>query len=320
MSSAEFITINPEADIETIVAKYEEITNTTLYPGQDARILINIFAYYINLLKCQFNDAANLNLIENSRYPILDFLGKRVKCERLEDESEENYIKRILLAPEGYSVAGPESAYIYHALSTSAEILDATVEAPDNPIRITSQNGYVAVNSKELSSEDFEISVDDNWETVELTLNRSFNEGEKISVTIPHPYKLNLNVLTQDDETSNDILEAVAQNLIAFKPIADKVNVLSSVTLEFIVSGTVIISKNAIQEEIESAVNASLKAYFDTLKCSLNKKVDLYDIKNAVRSINGVIDFNLTTPAETLPALKNIRYKGAASLSYERVS
>jgi len=320
MTKVNFITINPKTDLENMIAKYEEVTNTTLYPGQDARILINIFAYYINLLKCQFNDAANLNLIENSRYPILDFLGKRVKCERLENETDESYIKRILLAPEGFSVAGPESAYIYHALSTSADILDAAVEAPDVPIRVTSQNGYVVINSKELSSDDFEISVDDNWEAVELELNRNFSEGEKISVTIPHPYKLNLYVLTEDDETSSDILEAVAQNLIGLRPIADKVNVLSATTVDFAVSGTVIISKNAIKEEIESAVNASLKAYFDTLKCSLNKKVDLYDVKNAVRSIDRVVDFDISTPLENLPASKSIRYKGAASLSYERVS
>ena len=45
-------------------------------------------------------------------------------------ESDTDLRRRLVLAPEGYSVAGPEGAYIYHALSTSGEVLDASAISP----------------------------------------------------------------------------------------------------------------------------------------------------------------------------------------------
>jgi phage-related baseplate assembly protein len=46
-------------------------------------------------------------------------------------ESDEDFRRRMVLAPEGYSVAGPEGAYISHALSASADVLDASATSPN---------------------------------------------------------------------------------------------------------------------------------------------------------------------------------------------
>jgi len=45
-------------------------------------------------------------------------------------ESDENFRRRITLAPESFSVAGPECAYIYHALGAHADVLDTSVSSP----------------------------------------------------------------------------------------------------------------------------------------------------------------------------------------------
>ncbi|WP_211295237.1 baseplate J/gp47 family protein, partial [Novosphingobium guangzhouense] len=45
---------------------------------------------------------------------------------------------RMVLAPEGYSVAGPEGAYLFHALSADAEVLDATATSPSPGVVIVS--------------------------------------------------------------------------------------------------------------------------------------------------------------------------------------
>lgn len=45
-------------------------------------------------------------------------------------ESDEDFRRRIQLAPEGLSVAGPEGAYIFHTLSAHADVLDASVHSP----------------------------------------------------------------------------------------------------------------------------------------------------------------------------------------------
>ena len=38
--------------------------------------------------------------------------------------------RRVLLAPDSFSVAGPASAYVYHALSADADVLDASAISP----------------------------------------------------------------------------------------------------------------------------------------------------------------------------------------------
>jgi phage-related baseplate assembly protein len=45
-------------------------------------------------------------------------------------ESDDDFRRRMVLAPEGYSVAGPEGAYIYHALTAAADVLDASATSP----------------------------------------------------------------------------------------------------------------------------------------------------------------------------------------------
>lgn len=44
-------------------------------------------------------------------------------------ESDADLRNRVVLAPDGYSVAGPEGAYTYHALSASSEVLDASASS-----------------------------------------------------------------------------------------------------------------------------------------------------------------------------------------------
>ena len=45
-------------------------------------------------------------------------------------ESDPDFRRRIQLAPEGFSVAGPEGAYIFHALSADPGVLDACATSP----------------------------------------------------------------------------------------------------------------------------------------------------------------------------------------------
>ncbi|MXP24717.1 hypothetical protein GRI39_01480 [Altererythrobacter indicus] len=45
-------------------------------------------------------------------------------------EDDDNLRRRVLLAPDGYSVAGPRSAYVYHTLSAHPDVLDASATSP----------------------------------------------------------------------------------------------------------------------------------------------------------------------------------------------
>lgn len=45
-------------------------------------------------------------------------------------EPDADFRRRMVLAPEGYSVAGPAGAYIFHTLSAHADVKDATATSP----------------------------------------------------------------------------------------------------------------------------------------------------------------------------------------------
>jgi len=59
-------------------------------------------------------------------------------------ESDEDYLRRMLLAPDGWSTAGPRDGYVHHALSADAEVKDATAisGAPTEvTVTVLSRNG-----------------------------------------------------------------------------------------------------------------------------------------------------------------------------------
>lgn len=54
-----------------------------------------------------------------------------VAADGFEDEDDERYRERIILAPEAFSNAGSRGAYRYHALAVHQSIIDVAVHGPD---------------------------------------------------------------------------------------------------------------------------------------------------------------------------------------------
>ena len=106
--------------------------------------LIELFAYRELLLRAEFNDRARGCMVAFAMGADLDQLAALLGSYRLElepadpvagtpaiMESDAEFRRRVILAPEAYSVAGPEGAYVWHALSTSGDVLDASATSPD---------------------------------------------------------------------------------------------------------------------------------------------------------------------------------------------
>lgn len=105
--------------------------------------VLELFAWRELRLRQRVNDAARAVMVAYAQGPDLDALGALFEIERAivtpadPDtgtpavlESDDAFRRRMVLAPEGFSVAGPTGAYIFHALSASAEIVDATAISP----------------------------------------------------------------------------------------------------------------------------------------------------------------------------------------------
>lgn len=94
-------------------------------------------------LRQRVNDAAKANMVAYAIDGDLDNLGALMGVKRLTldpgdaargipktMESNDDYRRRIILSPEGFSVAGPVGAYVYHALSADSDVLDASATSP----------------------------------------------------------------------------------------------------------------------------------------------------------------------------------------------
>jgi phage-related baseplate assembly protein len=106
---------------------------------------LQMCAYRELMLRQRVNEAARAVMLAYALDGDLDNLGGLLGVKRLEIdpgdpsatppipatyESNTDYRLRIQLALDGLSTAGPERAYIYHALSADGRVLDATADAP----------------------------------------------------------------------------------------------------------------------------------------------------------------------------------------------
>ena len=105
--------------------------------------LLEVGAYQEMVLRQRINDAAQAVLIAYAQGGDLDNLAALMDVERYiltpadpltgiaeVDEGDTALRQRVVLAPQSYSVAGPEGAYMFHALSADSDVRDISVDSP----------------------------------------------------------------------------------------------------------------------------------------------------------------------------------------------
>jgi phage-related baseplate assembly protein len=104
---------------DDLVQRFPLIAGVIDLESEPARKLIEAFAYRELRLRARINDAARAVLLASSYGTNLDHLGALFATARQDGESDDRFRRRIQLAPEAFSVAGPEGAYQYHALTVA---------------------------------------------------------------------------------------------------------------------------------------------------------------------------------------------------------
>lgn len=119
-------------------------TFDALLPSDPAFKILEVCTYLRLLDRQRVNDAARGVMLAYAGGSGLDHLaaifgvvrqvldpGKPQEGIPPRYESDEDFRRRIQLGPEGFSVAGPEGAYVFHALSADPRALDASATSPD---------------------------------------------------------------------------------------------------------------------------------------------------------------------------------------------
>jgi phage-related baseplate assembly protein len=124
-------------------AQQAEVRATLELESEPMLVLLQESAYREIVLRQRINDAARAVMLAYATGHDLEQLAAFFGIERLVlspanpeqgipvvMESDADLRKRTQLAPQGYSVAGPEGAYISHALNTDGRVLDASATSP----------------------------------------------------------------------------------------------------------------------------------------------------------------------------------------------
>lgn len=107
--------------------------------------MLQVFTYRELLMRQRVNDATRRVMLAYATGPDLDHLGANCGVPRLlldegdalaippvapTYEPDDDYRRRIQLAPEAYTTAGSEASYLFHGLSASGQVADVSAESP----------------------------------------------------------------------------------------------------------------------------------------------------------------------------------------------
>lgn len=96
-------------------------------------LIIEAFAYREMILRAHVNDKARSLTLSGAAGAALDHIGMTYyrRTQRLNGEDDETFRARIAVAPEAWSSAGPEGAYVFFGYGASPDILDLAVYSVD---------------------------------------------------------------------------------------------------------------------------------------------------------------------------------------------
>lgn len=138
-------------DFETIVSEMiadlqaRDSTFTALLESDPAYKIIEVCAYRELLLRQRVNDSAKAVMLAFAEKADLDQIGANVGVKRLmidpgdpeaippiapTYELDTDFRSRIQLSPEGYTTAGSEGSYVFHAIGSDPDVWDVQPVSP----------------------------------------------------------------------------------------------------------------------------------------------------------------------------------------------
>lgn len=225
-------------------------------------------------------------------------------------EKDEDYIERLLIAPEKLSTAGTEDGYKYYAMSAHKDITDVSVDCPQEPATVTiGENVYTEVNGL-FDDENVSGTVDYKTGIMELTFSEPVTS---LKIRIQPAATVDIRVLTEDGEAAAGILAAVSDKLSPEKtrPLTDNVMIYSAQEKLFTVDADIEIFNTADYELVLKAVTEALEEYFSIIRKKFETDVLLSDINKVIKSVPGVYDVQIKSPLVSLIGDKKSFYRGS---------
>jgi phage-related baseplate assembly protein len=128
-----------------VIASYPAIGPVMATESEPAVKVLEVCASFVLMARARVNDGARAIMLAHAAGSDLDNLAALYGVARqvvtaanplavppveAVMESDASLRLRVQLAPEGFSVAGPRNAYVFHALSASGQVKDVLVTSP----------------------------------------------------------------------------------------------------------------------------------------------------------------------------------------------
>lgn len=171
--------IDHDAMFNEMLARLRALDPTfdALVPSDPAYKILEVVTWFRVLDRQRVNDAAREVMLAYATGSNLDHLGAIFGVARqvLDEgdpgrgvarvpETDEDFRRRIQLGPEGFSVAGPEGAYIFHTLSADPRVLDASATSPEPGevlISVLSRDGDGTADAALLAQVERKLNAED---------------------------------------------------------------------------------------------------------------------------------------------------------------
>ncbi|SHH06376.1 baseplate assembly protein [Bradyrhizobium erythrophlei] len=115
-----------------VVSKNDKLAAAVKLEQSPTNVILEAEAYGEMLVRARVNAAARAVMLAFSKGADLDNLAAFFGCERLAGETDDSLRRRAQLAPEAFTTAGSEGAYIYQTLTSDVRIRDATAVKMNN--------------------------------------------------------------------------------------------------------------------------------------------------------------------------------------------
>ena len=120
-----------------VVGKNSALAAAVALEQSPTNIILEAEAYGEMIVRERINAAARACMLPFATGSDLEVIGARFNVARMDGELDARLRRRIQLSMETFSTAGSPGSYIFHALSTSLSVKDATAVAERGTGRVT---------------------------------------------------------------------------------------------------------------------------------------------------------------------------------------
>ncbi|EOV1173360.1 baseplate J/gp47 family protein [Vibrio fluvialis] len=223
---------------DRMLARYAELMDSDVpKAGDPLYFAFSAMSEEVTRARQEFQDISLENMVAYATGNNLQRLADWRPVEKFDTETDDEFRRRVQMAPESFSTAGPDGAYIFHALAADEDVQDAFPDSPDGfkvDLYILSRTGDGTASDDLLSTVDEYVSKDNL---------RPLNDELTVKSAVIKPYVIEVELTLPNGPGESETITQATKRL---QSLATETHVLGGqVTLSLISAAAHVQSENS---------------------------------------------------------------------------